>query len=142
MKDRLHRWLDYWRATGVIPRWQLLVVYILVVSTFVVTANWAHDASVRATDVALRVERDAHKRVVESCLTAKTRYMVSRRSLTRTYTFLMESTPEENKSTFNKAIRAGLDKQEQDLRGQYPASFCKKIGPKLPPFPVRPQSLR
>jgi len=131
------------------PRWSLILAYVIVTLTFMVTANWSHDASVKATHssataqaLAERLDRDAKRRITESCLNSKTRYIAAVQSLKRTYDLLEQSTPAENRSTINKAVRSGLDRQEQDLVGLRPASFCKNIGPKIPPTPDRPINIR
>lgn len=123
------------------PRWSLVAVYILVTATFAVTAAWSHSASERATQIAVQVQRDARARVVESCVAQKQRYTSAVNSLTRTYAFLEQSTPSENRSTINRTVRAGLSKQERDVEGLRPASFCKGIGPSVPPIPKRPTDI-
>lgn len=123
------------------PRWSLVAVYLLITLTFVVTASWSHDASSRATELAMKLDLDAKARVEESCIGSKIRYAAAITSLTRTYAFLEESTPEERKSTINRFIRAGLNKQEQDVQGLRPASFCDGIGPSSPAVPKRPRSI-
>lgn len=123
------------------PRWSLVLAYLIITATFVVTASWSHDASSHAAAVAARVDREATVRVNEACLASKLRYRVAVSSLSRTYSFLEQSSPSERKSTINRFILAGLDKQEKDLKGIKPASFCKGIGPPVPPVPKRPPSI-
>lgn len=54
VRRRLRSWAAYWRATGVIPRWQLIVVYALIVGAGAVGFVQVNDAldEVQASRVA------------------------------------------------------------------------------------------
>ena len=124
------------------PRWSLILAYMLIALAFAITAKWSHDASVKATQSIERIDAATQQRVKESCATQKTRYTAGVLSLKRTYSFLEQSSLAERRSTINKFVLAGLPKQEQDLRNIVPASFCAPYGPKVPPMPRRPESLK
>jgi hypothetical protein len=81
-------------------------------------------------------------RVRQSCLAQKQKYIAAVNSLNKTYQFLENSTPAENRSTINRTVKAGLRKQEEDLKTMRPTPFCNNIGPEIPPTPERPPSLR
>jgi hypothetical protein len=142
-------WADrgraYWMAVGVIPRWQLLAVYLLISVVFVVglnrygsVASRADDAAHGAKVLASRVDMESKARVKESCRISESRYQDAVTQLGSTYAYLTFLSPEERKSTLNQFILKALPKQESDLKNLVPAKFCHA---KLPPTPKRPSSL-
>lgn len=136
---RLKTWLT---QRGVIPRWQLLLVYVMIVGAGIAgfaRTSTAIDLNKQALEHA---NRETAARIHESCIQAKRRYSTAVYSLSRTYVFLEKSSASDKRTLLVRTIRAGLPKQEQDVRGLRPASFCKNIGPPSPTVPRRPASLR
>jgi hypothetical protein len=147
---RLKAWWElrgraYWTAVGVIPRWQLLAVYLLISVVFVVglnrygsVASRADAAAHSAKILASRVDAESKARVKESCRISEVRYQDAVTQLGGTYAYLTFLSPDERKSTLNQFILKAVPKQESDLKNLAPAKFCHA---KLPPTPKRPSSL-
>lgn len=133
---RLAAWLT---ETGIIPRWQLLAVYLVITAVFVVGLQRTGDTARQANAIAIRVDRDARIRVNESCATAEQRYKAAVEQLANTYRYVVALSPEERRSTLNQFVIKAVPKQEADLRGLTPAKFCDDPNIGLPePNPTVP----
>lgn len=70
----LDRWKVYWTAVGVIPRYQLVLVYTLITVVFALTALWSFNAADEAKMAVRAVQNQRVESIKTSCLAQNARH--------------------------------------------------------------------
>ena len=109
------------------------------------TADAAKVAAAKANRAVRQIEAESRARRDQSCRISEETHKDDVDSLRRTYKYLLDLTPRQKQTTFNRALLANLPNVERKARQDPAPPFCDEPGIGLPePDPVvpkRPKSL-